>query len=342
MSRISTPFNQSVSFPQTIVLLFCTSWLAACAKKSSSLEATPSKSLVLERSAPLTRVPLEIRMKKLFVTATVEDQTREFIFDTGSPTILSRELADALELEYTGSNTGQDANGSMVTMDTAVVPSLTLGDLTFHQVPVLVFDFDQLYLGSCMFDGGVLGSELLPGSVWRFDTENGLLQIADASQVSTPSPTLSAPMTDMGYPHYPVVDYEVGDVTDKAIFDTGNSGELVVFSRVMQDPTVQAHVALDRSDEEGSDSVSTGGAGPIRGLTYFSCRMFRWEVCIEYPKASTRTSPPRCWGRFIRPICRHMDGVKRALSLKKDVSGLRIESRICCYSEEAAQELLSF
>ena len=320
MSRISTTFNQSVSFPQTIVLLFCTSWLAACAKKSSSLEATPSKSLVLERSAPLTRVPLEIRMSKLFVTATVEDQTREFIFDTGSPTILSRELADALELEYTGSNTGQDANGSMVTMDTAVVPSLTLGDLTFHQVPVLVFDFDQLYLGSCMFDGGVLGSELLPGSVWRFDTENGLLQIADASQVSTPSPTLSAPMTDMGYPHYPVVDYEVGDVTDKAIFDTGNSGELVVFSRVMQDPTVQAHIVSGSVRRgAGSDGVSAGGAGPIRELTYFSLSdVSVGGLRLNTLKASTRDIAPTLLGAglFDRYVVT-LDGVRQRFILEE-------------------------
>ena len=69
--------------------------------------------------APLTTVPLDIRMNKLYVSATLEDQTRAFIFDTGSPTILSQELADALGLERTGSNTGRDANGRMVTMDTA-------------------------------------------------------------------------------------------------------------------------------------------------------------------------------------------------------------------------------
>ena len=209
-------------------------------------------------------------MNKLFVSATLEDQTRAFIFDTGSPTILSRGLADALGLERTGSNTGRDANGRMVTMDTAVVPSLTLGDLTFHQVPVLVFDFDQLYLGSCMFDGGVLGSELLPGSIWRLDTENGQLQIGDGSHLTTPSPVLSAPMTDMGYPHYPVVDYAVGDVKDKAIFDTGNSeksGDLQPI--VTGSDRAGAYRFWVGPTRTGSDGVSAGGAGPVRELTHF-------------------------------------------------------------------------
>jgi len=237
-------------------------------------------------------------MNKLFVSAAVEGQTRAFLFDTGSPTILSRSLADTLGLERVGSSTGLDANGREVTMDTAVVQTLTLGDLTFHQVPVLVFDFDQLFLGPCIFDGGVLGSELLPGSVWRLDTGRDQLQIGDGSQLAPSSPILSAPMYDLGYPHYPVVDYAVGNVTDKALFDTGNAEELVLFSRVVQDVDVQARMVPGSARRgRGSDGVSAGGAGPVRDLLHFTlAELSMGEQPLGPLRASTRETAPTLLG----------------------------------------------
>jgi len=276
----------------------------------------------LERGAPLTTVPLEVRKNKLFVSAAVEGQTREFIFDTGSPTMLSRSLADSLGLEHVGSTAGRDANGRVVTMDTAVVQTLTLGDLTFHQVPVRVFDFDQLYLGPCIFDGGVLGSELLPGSVWRFDTGRGQLQIGDASQLAASSPVLSAPMYDLGYPHYPVVDYAVGNVTDKAIFDTGNAEELVFFSRVVQDVGVQERMVSGSVRRgQGSDGVSAGGAGPVRDLMRFSLsEMSVGGLPLGPLQASTRDTAPTLLGAgLLDRYVVTLDGVTQRFVLEERV-----------------------
>jgi predicted aspartyl protease len=262
-------------------------------------------------------------MDKLIVSAAVEGQTREFIFDTGSPTILSRRLADSLGLERVGSSAGRDANGRVVTMDTAVVQTLSLGDLTFHQVPVLVFDFDQLYLGPCIFDGGVLGSELLPGSVWRFDTGRGQLQIADdGSRLAASSPVLSAPMYDLGYPHYPVVDYAMGNLTDKALFDTGNAGELVLFSRVVQDVGVQERMVSGSVRRgRGSDGVSAGGAGPVRDLLHFTVSELSVGAQPLGPlRASTRDSAPTLLGAgLLDRYVVTLDGVTQRFVLEERV-----------------------
>ena len=300
----------------------CGLLLGACAK-APIRESAPARSPVLERATPLTTVPLDVRMNKLFVSAAVEGQTREFIFDTGSPTILSRSLADSIGLERVGSSTGRDANGRVVTMDTAVVQTLSLGDLTFHQVPVLVFDFDQLNLGTCIFDGGVLGSELLPGSVWRLDTGHGQLQIGDESQLAASSPVLSAPMYDLGYPHYPVVDYAVGNVTDKAIFDTGNAEELVLFSRVVQDVGVQERMVSGSVRRgRGSDGVSAGGAGPVRDLLHFTlAELSVGEQVLGPLRASTRDSAPTLLGAgLLDRYVVTLDGVTQRFVLEERVT----------------------
>lgn len=125
---------------------------AGCSKPPvQDLHRVLTASPTVERTDPISTIPMDIQMNKLFVSATVHDQTRTFIFDTGSPTMLSQRFATELGLEIVGSNTGLDANGREVTMGVAMVDSLALGEVTFHRVPVLVFDFDQLYLGSCFF-----------------------------------------------------------------------------------------------------------------------------------------------------------------------------------------------
>lgn len=156
-------------------------------------------------------------MGKLFINASVENETREFIFDTGSPTILTTDLANALKVEVIGQNTGTDANGREVTMDIAIVETLRLGDLTFRDVPVLIFYPHQLELGPCIFDGGVIGSEILPGSIWNIDTKQRRLTVsAPGSATPLDEPALTAKMYRFGYPHTMHADFCV-DALNEAI-----------------------------------------------------------------------------------------------------------------------------
>ncbi len=261
-----------------------------------------SKPPKIERNAPITEVPLDVRMGKLFIDATVEGETREFIFDTGTPTILTSDLANALDIEVIGQNTGTDANGREVTMDIAIVETLTLGDVTFREVPVLIFDPRRLELASCIFDGGVIGSEILPGSIWNIDTEHRRLTIsAPGATTSSNEAVLKAPLYDFGYPHTPIVDYSVEDVRDKAIFDTGSAAEVAMYEGVTHSRKVRRAIAdgsLVRG--RGSEGVSAGGPGEIRDLTQFTLSEFLIGSENAGPvRATTRAVAPTLIGTAI-------------------------------------------
>ncbi|MBO6728329.1 MAG: aspartyl protease family protein [Maricaulis sp.] len=237
----------------------------------SQLQELLSQPVGIERSAARVDVPMEVRFGKLFIQAQVNGVPREFIFDTGSPTILSRELADSLELEVLGENTGRDANGTEVSMLFVRVARLEIGELAFIDVPALVFDFSSNDTGRCVIDGGVIGSEILPGSRWRLD--------AQAAQISVFAPGTSrveealfasSYLHDFGYPHAPIVDYSVGEVRDRALFDTGSAGELSLFSRVLEDGSVRRQLAGDSITRgHGYEGESAGGLGPVRELVRF-------------------------------------------------------------------------
>ena len=98
-----------------------------------------------------------------------------FLFDTGSPTILSLDLASELRLNVTGRQTMQ-AFGGPVETASAIVDSIKVSDLTMGRSEVLV-------IGGGPFNrrglAGILGRELLNRLVTRVDYEDGTLEFFD-------------------------------------------------------------------------------------------------------------------------------------------------------------------
>lgn len=270
--------------------------------QNSSVQQAFNTPVTVERSAPVTSVPLNARGGKLYLRASAQGNDREFIFDTGSPTILSKTFADQLDLEIIGQNTGVDANGTNVTMNVAVVDEITLGDVIFHDVPVLIFDYAQIPLGTCFFDGGVIGSELLPGSAWRIDLERNQLDIGSSAQaLGVSSEASQTRLHHFGYPHMPVVDYSINGFSDKALFDTGNSGVIALFENIADDRNVRR--AMERGSKrqgEGTEGVSAGGMGALVDLQRFVLKdLHIGEHTLEQADTVTRQTPPTLIGTGI-------------------------------------------
>lgn len=255
--------------------------------------------LRIERTEAVTRVNLETRGGKLFIHALANGEAGEFILDSGSPTILSRDFADALGLETVAQNTGRDANGTEVTMDFAILRTLQVGTAVFHDIPVLIHDFRTLDMGACVVGPGILGSELFPGSAWRFDTQAAELSIATSlMELPELEAVASTRLYDFGYPHAPIIDYSVGDVSDKALFDTGSSAEVALFSQVAQAPSVrQAVRAGSRVTGTGYEGESAGGRGEVTTLTRFTLSDFRLDgTDLDPVRAMVRAVPPTLVG----------------------------------------------
>ena len=273
----------------------------APAQMSPEAVAALQEPVAVERTNDVETIPLIPHMGKFAIRAAMNGIERGFIFDTGSPTLISRKLADELELTVIGSNTGRDANGRPVTTDIAVVEQLTIGGLTFSNVPVLITDFKPSDPDGCFFDGGVIGSEIFPGSVWHIDGEAQTLQIAgDIDHIPGVEDTAANAVTPLyasSYPYAPVFDYAFGAFEDRALFDTGNSDTIVLFDRVSQDKRMQgAIVSGSLRQGRGSHGFSGAGLGAESDLVRFEVEDL--EVGSQLPRlsATTRNAPPSLIG----------------------------------------------
>ncbi|WP_019960489.1 aspartyl protease family protein [Woodsholea maritima] len=282
----------------TIALTFGLISLPLCGQlyaQEQDLQAYFNAPIEIERGEEPTILPLDIRMNKLFIQAEIMGQSGEFIFDTGSPTILTRAFAETLDLEIIGENIGRDANGNPVRMDVALVETLKLGETIFKNVPVFIYDYANIDMGDCFFQGGVIGSEILPGSVWTLNTRD---QILTLQAQSADREGATHPLHDFGYPHAPIVDYRIGDVNDKALFDTGSARAISLFSRVADTPSV--HGDIQRGSVrlgEGYEGVSAGGRGNVTPLVRMTLEHFYLDDTDLGPlPAQTRSIPPSLIG----------------------------------------------
>ena len=283
----------------TLFLGFCAMDVEAQAE-TELLRDVLSKPIKIERDEVVTSIPLQIRSGMLHLTASINDFTGEFVFDTGSPTVIDQTIAEKLNLKILGENTGLDSNGREVTMKIALAEKITLGGISFYDVPVMVHDYGSVPLGKCYLPNGVIGSELLPGGVWRIDLSNHSLKMsANIEQLKSLSGSKKIPLHSFGYPYPPIIDYSIGRFTDKALFDTGNASEIVLFEPIVADKWVSNEI--DKGTIKvgrGRLGTSAGGIGdivPLRNFQIKSLGLGNYE--LENVNAKTRAVPPTLIGR---------------------------------------------
>ncbi len=287
-------------------------------RPASEIFAAP---IGIERQSPVTQIPIIMRYGKLHIDASINDRTSEFLFDTGSPTVLAKDFADTLDLEIVGRNTGVDSHGNEVTMQIGIVDRLTLGDTTFRNVPVLIHDFSNLGMGRCLIGNGLIGSEIFAGSAWRIDTQNALLSISEraADFPASDRASLRTTLYDVGYPHAPIVDYRIGELVDKAMFDTGNAAHISFFERAADHPSVQNAIVPGSAEQgEGYEGESAGGLSEIGPLNRFTIAEIAFPVGqLGRTDSIVRTSPPTLFGAgLLRNYIVVLDYPGRAMTLE--------------------------
>jgi len=270
--------------------------------EQQSLGDILSKPIKIERTETVTSVPIVMRSGKIYLNATIDDFSGEFVFDTGSPTILDQTVVEELGFKIIGENTGRDANGKEVTMKIAMADSIMLGGTVFYDVPVMVHDFASMPLGKCYLSDGVLGSELLPGSAWRLDLSNASLKIASSiNELPALEGTKSTPLHLFNYPFAPIIDYSVERYSDKALFDTGNASEVALFEDIERDKWVRKEIDQNTTQQgRGRLGTSAGGIGDIVPLKNFQIKSLNiGNYAIGRTQVKARPVPPTLIGAGI-------------------------------------------
>lgn len=251
----------------------------------------------LENDKVSLELPLEMLGNMPIVAVSINGEAHRFLFDTGSPSMIGRELATRLGLEIVDRRQGRDGSGAII--DTAVVQAdFTIAGTTFHKVPVFVTDFPKP--PSCLFEG-VLGSEVLPLCSWQIDLPEGVLRCeSDITQLEHVDSADREVLHSFGYPHTPFLDVQFApDARSKAMLDTG-SQEYFTLSPPDFEGARRNNAVEGTTQGQGSMGGSVGGAAPAREqLRVHLASLSIGDNKLGRITTPLRTSPPSLIGASI-------------------------------------------
>ncbi len=174
-----------------------------------------------------------------------------------------KKVANDLGLAIKDKSTVKDGNGSAVDMTLSVLDQLKIGDVEFRNIPVFIFDPSHIELGDSIFDGGIIGSEIMPLSNWQINFEKKQLILTnDIKQLKFIDKAQTAKLKIYSYPYTPIVEYRINNsFEDQAIFDTGDSELFHLHERAFETLKNRKLIGSVAGKAMGSLGVSAGGRG---------------------------------------------------------------------------------
>jgi hypothetical protein len=123
-----------------------------------------------------TSIPYENIQGKILIHVEIRGKQYKFLFDTGSPNIINKEILEELKLPVIIKQNLTDVTSHQ---DSALVVSLdlTLGGIEFKRIPTMVSS--NFLQAGCLNISGIIGSNLLRNSIVRFSSKENIIFLSD-------------------------------------------------------------------------------------------------------------------------------------------------------------------
>ncbi|THF51901.1 hypothetical protein E6C50_09120 [Flavobacterium supellecticarium] len=122
-------------------------------------------------------IPFENVNNKLIIPVVIQNKTYRFLLDTGAPCIITSELNKLLQAKFLSEINIVDANGKNDTMRMVAIPELSLGGVSFKDIPALVNDNKMIF--ECLKIDGFIGSNILRNSILQLSATKKSVVITD-------------------------------------------------------------------------------------------------------------------------------------------------------------------
>ena len=127
------------------------------------------------------KVTFSFEMKNGWIIVPVEIKNKEykFILDTGTPTLVSKELAESLKMEIIDSVNASDVYNKSKPNRYTKIETIKIGALDFIGTSALINDFNATPIYSSLNVDGFIGSNLMQHAIWDIDFRQKQITITD-------------------------------------------------------------------------------------------------------------------------------------------------------------------
>ena len=217
------------------IIAFVLIGLAGCTNFSKIYNSGSLKS-----SDFYSEVGFETRLNLIILPVQIRGETYRFLFDTGAPNVISKELSEKLQLKTIASGNVGDSQGKKNKLGVVKIDTIGVGGVYFQNTAAVVADLNEAEI-ACLEIDGILGANLMRFAYWKIDSENKVLTLS--SDLDTLITELQECYT---LPFKPVTTYTprvsmaLNDTLIESItYDTGFGGYLSLSKSVDLDPKFQ-------------------------------------------------------------------------------------------------------
>ncbi|GAA4883084.1 hypothetical protein GCM10023311_01500 [Flaviramulus aquimarinus] len=174
-----------------------------------------------------TEINYEDINSKIIIPVTIEGETYRFLFDTGAPNLISKNIWEKIGSKTMKQITVSDANQKKQRMELASIPHLTIGNVSFKNTIALVFNNKNNFVFDCFGIDGIIGSNLLRKSIVQIQSKQKLLILTNDSKKLHLNKKYASKLMLVGNQSSPYINIVLkgeDSGTENLLFDTGASG----------------------------------------------------------------------------------------------------------------------
>ncbi|WP_184549049.1 retropepsin-like aspartic protease [Mucilaginibacter sp. FT3.2] len=189
----------------------------------------------IKTSGYYEEIPFENVNGRIFIYPEVAGKKRKFIFDTGSPTNISKALAAELAAPVINKNLMRDSNGNKDSVTVVNLNEIKLGNLVFNNIPAGTLEA-QMY--KCWEIDGVIGSNMLRNSIIQIANDRHVLIITDEPDKLALNPKHSVSLRSSGGQSDPIITVKLNNKVNLYLeFDSGDNAFLRMTEDIMNQLT---------------------------------------------------------------------------------------------------------
>jgi hypothetical protein len=172
-----------------------------------------------------TTIPFTYVSGWIVLEVEIQGKAHNFILDTGSSNLITKEFAEELNSKVLGAEDIKDINDTANSTEYTRLSNIKIGNVDFQNTIAGIVDLNKITEIGCMKIDGFIGSNLMRKAVWDFDFQNQLITIVnDESKLDIPTETIDSKMY-IGTAGIPAVTVEInGQKVLNNTVDFGNAG----------------------------------------------------------------------------------------------------------------------
>lgn len=170
-------------------------------------------------------IPTTQSSNLIFVKVEIGRKEYRFLFDTGAPMVISKELQEEFQFKVISQNLVYDSQNQSQMQNYVQVDSLNLACVLFTDLTAVEADLRYSPILACLNIDGIIGANLMRHAYWEMDASTGFLRMTSTKQHwPQGNNKLHTKPFKIKRTYTPVIELQVANTLYPNItFDTGSS-----------------------------------------------------------------------------------------------------------------------